>query len=77
VFGTAELPVGPMLQWAVQSSVASLTAPHSANVLHNPDSQRFKLDTPAGAGRGGLPTLGGVIIIYHTEVPLPVRVAVG
>jgi uncharacterized protein len=47
--------------------------PHSANVRHNPDRQRFELDTPAGLAVADYRLSGNVMTIYHTEVPLPLR----
>ena len=47
--------------------------PHSARVRHNPDRQRFELDTPGGLAVADYRLSGNVMTIYHTEVPLPVR----
>jgi uncharacterized protein len=50
-----------------------LTAPNAANVRHNPERQRFELDSPAGLAVADYRLSGDVMTIYHTEVPLPVR----
>ena len=50
-----------------------MTDPYPANVRHNPDRQRFELDTPAGLAVADYRLSGDVMTIYHTEVPLPVR----
>ena len=50
-----------------------MTDPYPANVRHNPDRQRFELDTPAGLAVADYRLSGDVMAIYHTEVPLPVR----
>jgi predicted GNAT family acetyltransferase len=50
-----------------------LTDPSIADVRHNPDRQRFELDTPAGLAVADYRLSGDVMTIYHTEVPLPVR----
>ena len=50
-----------------------MTKPNTANVRHNPDRQRFELDTPAGLAVADYRLSGNVMTIYHTEVPVPVR----
>lgn len=50
-----------------------MTDPYPASVRHNPDRQRFELDTPAGLAVADYRLSGDVMAIYHTEVPLPVR----
>jgi predicted GNAT family acetyltransferase len=50
-----------------------LTGSYSANVRHNPDRQRFELDTPAGLAVADYRLSGDVMTIYHTEVPVPLR----
>jgi hypothetical protein len=42
-------------------------------VRHNPDRQRFELDTPAGLAVAHYRLSANVITIPHTEVPLSVR----
>jgi hypothetical protein len=45
----------------------------SAPVRHNPEQNRFEMDTPAGLAVSDYRREGNVMTIYHTEVPLPLR----
>jgi uncharacterized protein len=45
----------------------------SAPVRHNPEQNRFEMDTPAGLAVADYRLEGGVMTIYHTEVPVALR----
>jgi uncharacterized protein len=42
-------------------------------VRHNAEQQRFELDTRAGIAVANYRLSTGVMTIFHTEVPLPLR----
>jgi hypothetical protein len=42
-------------------------------VRHNPERQRFELDTSAGLAVADYTLAGNTMTLYHTEVPIPLR----
>ena len=44
-----------------------------AAVRHNTEQQRFELDTSAGIAVADYRLSAGVMTIFHTEVPVPLR----
>lgn len=44
-----------------------------ATVRHNTEQQRFELDTSAGIAVADYRLSAGVMTIFHTEVPVPLR----
>jgi uncharacterized protein len=42
-------------------------------VRHNPEQRRFEMETPAGMAVADYRLEGGVMTIYHTEVPVKLR----
>ena len=45
----------------------------SHHVRHNPEASRFELDTAAGLDVAEYRLSNGIMALYHTEVPAPLR----
>jgi len=44
-----------------------------ATIRHNTEQQRFEFDTSAGIAVADYRLSAGVMTIFHTEVPVPLR----